>query len=282
MPAKAKLSVCAIVRDEAPYLAEWLAFHRLVGVERFYLYDDGSLDGTPEIALERACRDVVLTLWGPGRSDYYCPVECRYGKTDQVTAYNHFLRHFGGETEWCAFMDVDEYLHHSTVYDLRVALEGQESHLALWVPWLVFGSNGHQTRPTGTTIESYPRRGPPGEPSMDYWGKHGKIVAQPERVRYFGLYSGHNASFRGGCPVDERGRAVTGFINPFPSAETWRVNHYYHRSQEEARAKVDKPDNNCDADSRRTWERMQAHDLNDIEDRTILRYLPSLKAALCV
>ena len=33
------LSICAIYRDEAPYLVEWIEFHRLVGVEHFYLYD---------------------------------------------------------------------------------------------------------------------------------------------------------------------------------------------------------------------------------------------------
>ena len=38
----AYLSVCAIYRNEAPYLAEWIEFHRLVGAERFFLYDNGS------------------------------------------------------------------------------------------------------------------------------------------------------------------------------------------------------------------------------------------------
>jgi hypothetical protein len=31
------LSICAMYRNEAPYLREWVAFHRLMGVERFYL-----------------------------------------------------------------------------------------------------------------------------------------------------------------------------------------------------------------------------------------------------
>src|SRR6185312_2800453 len=34
------LAACAIYRDEAEYLAEWLEFHRLVGFERFYLYNN--------------------------------------------------------------------------------------------------------------------------------------------------------------------------------------------------------------------------------------------------
>ena len=30
--------LCAIFRDEARYIAEWVSFHRLQGVERFYLW----------------------------------------------------------------------------------------------------------------------------------------------------------------------------------------------------------------------------------------------------
>ena len=38
------LAVCAIYRNEAPYLREWIEFHRLVGVERFFLYNNESTD----------------------------------------------------------------------------------------------------------------------------------------------------------------------------------------------------------------------------------------------
>ena len=38
------LALCAIFRDEALYLEEWLQFHHIHGVEHFYLYDNGSAD----------------------------------------------------------------------------------------------------------------------------------------------------------------------------------------------------------------------------------------------
>jgi hypothetical protein len=38
------LSICAIFKDEAPYLQEWIEFHRLLGVEKFYLYNNNSRD----------------------------------------------------------------------------------------------------------------------------------------------------------------------------------------------------------------------------------------------
>ena len=46
---KPYLSICAIYRDEAPYLREWIEFHRLVGVERFFLYNNGSEDDHLEV-----------------------------------------------------------------------------------------------------------------------------------------------------------------------------------------------------------------------------------------
>ena len=52
MPADrggAYLTACTIYRDDAAYLAEWIEFHRLVGVERFFLYDNGSTDHHREV-----------------------------------------------------------------------------------------------------------------------------------------------------------------------------------------------------------------------------------------
>jgi hypothetical protein len=46
---KYDLAICAIFQDEAPYLKEWIEFHRLVGVEHFYLYNHRSRDHYQEV-----------------------------------------------------------------------------------------------------------------------------------------------------------------------------------------------------------------------------------------
>ncbi len=46
---KYNLSICGIMKDEGPYLVEWLEFHKLVGVEKFYLYDNSSSDNSIDI-----------------------------------------------------------------------------------------------------------------------------------------------------------------------------------------------------------------------------------------
>ena len=38
-----KVGICAIIKDcYEPYLKEWLNYHREIGVEQFYIYDNES------------------------------------------------------------------------------------------------------------------------------------------------------------------------------------------------------------------------------------------------
>ena len=65
-----KIAVCAIFKDEAPYLLEWIAFHKMIGVDLFVLYDNGSTDGGPELIRRSSfARNVTLIEWSdrPGQ-----------------------------------------------------------------------------------------------------------------------------------------------------------------------------------------------------------------------
>src|SRR6478672_10434930 len=90
------LGVAAIYRWEAENLREWVAFHRVVGVDRFFLYDNASEDDHLE-ALAPFVEDGSVTVhpWPvfPG----------------QGSAYDHALARHGGEVRWIAFLDVDEF-----------------------------------------------------------------------------------------------------------------------------------------------------------------------------
>ncbi|NEP44421.1 MAG: glycosyltransferase family 92 protein, partial [Okeania sp. SIO2H7] len=57
---KCQLSICAIMKNEGAYLLEWLEFHKLVGVERFYLYNNNSRDNTVELISPYVDREIVV------------------------------------------------------------------------------------------------------------------------------------------------------------------------------------------------------------------------------
>ena len=43
------MSIACIIKNEGPYLREWLEYHKLIGVEHFYVYDNESSDNTKEL-----------------------------------------------------------------------------------------------------------------------------------------------------------------------------------------------------------------------------------------
>lgn len=56
------LSICMIFQNDAPYLKEWIEFHRLQGVDHFYLFNNLSTDNYQEI-LDPYIKEKVVTLF---------------------------------------------------------------------------------------------------------------------------------------------------------------------------------------------------------------------------
>ena len=133
-PPEAYLSICAIYRDEGPYLREWIEFHRLVGVERFFLYDNLSEDDHLEVLapyLEDGDRDApeVAGLRPPG-----------------PRVQRLHLRWHRYDSRWIAFIDVDEFLFSPTGQPLPEVLADYEAWPGVAVAWVMFGTGGHRTQ----------------------------------------------------------------------------------------------------------------------------------------
>jgi hypothetical protein len=274
------LAICAIVRDEAPYIREWIEFHRLVGVEQFYIYDDGSTDDTVEILHSIEHGDIAIRPWGFGHTEFRCREECTYRDTPQITAFNHCVHNYHHECRWCAFVDVDEYLYHATKDNLAEALYDYEDVDALAIHWLTFGTSGHLTMPPGLTIENYTHRGPVG--GCDQWGKNVKIIANMRRIKTWGRHGSHNADFiegSRGCINENRDPTPLGSVHDRPATNrSWRLNHYFTRSEAEFAVKRAKEDHN--AVPMRSPDMDWIHNQNDEIDTDIQRFVPALKQRL--
>ena len=136
------VAIVAIVKDEADYLEEWLAFHIALGVEHFFIYDNGSTDGSAEL-LERYINHGLVTRidWPIGGG--------------QLSAYNHALRMFGTTTEWLAYYDPDEFLVPLLDDDIPSFLARYPDAADVRVPRVEYGFSGHRTKPDGLSIDSY-------------------------------------------------------------------------------------------------------------------------------
>ena len=77
-----ELAICAIFQNEASYLKEWIEFHKLQGVEHFYLFNNRSND-QPEKVLDEYVKkgEITLVRW-PHIGQVYA----------QYTCYDHCLK----------------------------------------------------------------------------------------------------------------------------------------------------------------------------------------------
>lgn len=61
-----ELAVVSISKNEGPYIVEWIEFHRMVGVSKFYFYDNESQDDTEQILKPYVEKGIVDYIKIPG------------------------------------------------------------------------------------------------------------------------------------------------------------------------------------------------------------------------
>jgi hypothetical protein len=144
--------VCGIFRNAALHMLEWLAFHRLIGVDRFILYDLGSTDGTAAlIARSRFNRYVTVIDW-----------QERGGRAE---AYAHFCSHHAPSFTWAAIVDPGEFLHPCESDSLRSELPRYDAFSAVVLRRMQFVTAKGPARPGQLTIASDTARVPDDSPA---------------------------------------------------------------------------------------------------------------------
>ncbi len=147
-------TVClaAILKDEDAFVEEWIAHHRLLGIDHFYLYDNDPRQPLRDVLAVH--RDyVTIRPWLVDHDDGRYP-----GRTKQLKAYQHCLTHDAANYDWITFIDGDEFIILNEHASLKAFLADFHGHDAVVLNWHVFGHNGHYDNPPGLVIESLTRR----------------------------------------------------------------------------------------------------------------------------
>lgn len=247
-PPASYLSVCAIAKNEGPYFKEWLEWHLGKGVEKFYIYDNESTDGTREL-LEPYIRSGIV--------DYkYWP-----GHRQQLAAYDDCLENNRLSSRWMAFIDLDEFIVPVRDASIPEFLKGLESFAAVEINWLVYGSGGRKDKTPGTMMERFRFHSKPEH----YLNRHVKSIVNPRRV--FTMIGCHEVARISGDTADSHGQPVRmHFREREPQQDVIRINHYAVRSYEEF---IEKQARGRASGTQPTVkpEYFIQYDLNDIEEK---------------
>jgi hypothetical protein len=259
------IAVCAMFKNEAPYILEWIAYHRLVGIDHFVLYDNASTDGGADlIARSGFARWVTLIDW-PQRAG-------------QIPAYSHFISNHARNFAWAAFIDLDEFVHPLEADSIPALLPRYEGFAGILLHWLVFGSSGHVARPPGLVLENYLYRVQVNAPVNG----HVKSLVRTARIRaahtnpHFVQLDGDYCNARG-VPVPARA------LHSQACHEVMVVNHYFTKSAADWRAKVarGKADHFLATEAPYTDQPFRDVDhAARVEDRRITRFAPLVRRML--
>lgn len=224
---KETVAICSMFRNEARFLDEWITYHKLIGVSRFYLFNDRSDDGYLEIL--QPYIDSGLVILKPS---------CRRLAEEshihvQVWELGAVLREHAEDTDWVAHIDLDEYIVLGRDRDLPTALERFKEASAVFCTWRCFGTSNVIIPPGGRLLTSLVKSSLAGHPN----NSSGKSIYRPKSVNIGRLWSPHSCGLLGGdyyygdgTKCSTLGESVlinqVGFVDKFIS-----VNHYMHKDE---------------------------------------------------
>ncbi len=134
------------VRNEAPYIAEWIAWHKMLGFDHFLIYTNDNTDNTKEI-LEQISRLGFLTWY-----ELYPEAD----QSPQMVAFGEAVKWIhDNRPEWTALFDVDEFLNLKQDTNLDSFLSRFPDADAVAINWKIFGSANIQHKGLGLTPERF-------------------------------------------------------------------------------------------------------------------------------
>ena len=261
---KYKYSICSCFKNEAPYLKEFIEYHILIGFEHFYFYNNNSEDNYKEVLQEYVEKGVVTLIEWP-------IVPC------QQPMYENWYAIYRHETQWVAFLDLDEFICPTRAHTIDEWIKPFEKYPIIMMYWRMFGTSGIIENDTNKLVT---------EQYFNSWNKLvdiGKLLYNTDYdIAYFhkGMHHYMYVKYKGRHipPINQFGYFVRYGIHRYNTKDDEiQVNHYWSKSYESYLAKH-KRGSCAFGKSWKTFDAFLFHEhFNTSCDFKIFRFLTQLK-----
>ncbi|OUD10638.1 hypothetical protein BVC71_03875 [Marivivens niveibacter] len=168
------------MKNEGPYLLEWLAYHKSIGVDSFLLFSNDCTDGT-NLMLNRLDQMGVIRHHDNPQGPRMDPQRSAYSRANRT----EWVR----EHDWALIVDADEFVNvkvgDHTLSALHDACGDAD---AISIPWRLMGScDEKEFDPNRLVTERFTRGSTFDEPENGLvWGF--KTLFRPQKFDYFGVH----------------------------------------------------------------------------------------------
>lgn len=277
------VAIVTCMKNEGPFILEWLAYHRVIGVENFLVYTNDCTDGTDTFLDLLQAKGLVQHRDNPFRESGLKPQHAALHAADDEPMMQR--------SDWLVCMDVDEFI------NVKVG-DGRLSDLFAAVPdanmiamtWRLFGNSDQHAFRDAPLIGDFTRC------AAEMTRKPHQAWGFKTLYRNLGIFKKLGVHRPKGLKPQlwEQINWVNGSGKPMPKSNfrnAWRstkatvgydlvsLNHYAVRSAESFLVKRDRGRvNHVDRDQGLAyWFRMNH---NIVEDTSITRMLPALQAEM--
>lgn len=265
---KYNLAIVAIAKNESDYICEWLAYHKLQGVEKVFLYDNDSTDNMKEVM-------------EPFITDGFVEYNEIHGKYKQFETYTNAINRYGHLAKYMAFIDCDEFMmpvdsNMSLLEIIDNAFVVDKNAGGLGINWCIYGSSGYETKPKeGLVMENFTHHS-----LINHERNYSiKSIVKPYCVKGFSHphYPEYKPGFYG---IDFKGEIIPYWCNEISEYAGIRLNHYYCKSKEEYIKRMSL--GRVDIPVMKSMDYFYKDDRNEVKDEMMLVYSNGVKEILSV
>lgn len=269
-----KISIVSIFRDESKYLKEWIEFHLLVGVDKFYLVNNNSIDDF-EIVLSPYILSGVVVLSNitteiknntPGFNNEQILVH------DFIQKMNEIISSL--DDDWVIHLSTDEFLFPTEKNNIKEVLINYNDNVGeVSVNWTLFGNNNIYLNENELLIEKLTKSSKPDNVE----NFQVKPIFKPKCINY--IPSVHFVSLKSEFIKVDANENQNNFRNNYEVItrvyHPLHINHYRLRDLSWTESKIE---------MYKLWGRNDLLNLNksynDIENYNISRFINPLKTVM--
>jgi hypothetical protein len=229
-----KTALVCIAKNEDNYIQEWIDYHIKLGFDTIFVYENNwrCKINHPQVVK--------------------IPLD---GEVMQFLAYNHFLTLHRKGYDWVGFIDVDEFLVLTEDKSVKNFFERFNDKPGVGVNWFFFGDNNLDkvTNKEYSLLKRFTKR----QSSSD---KHIKTFLNLNIIKDVRMYV-HNSNVQ---ISDQNSNLFSGPFCENCSTKYARLNHYFSKTMQEFKEKVDR--GRADSPTKRTYTEHTNHNFNEVED----------------